>query len=268
MPCKWVCECGVSLVRQSNAARHRQGKHHKKWLSSTDTPTNRIDQSAESNCLATLLLEEIRGALDNQGRRAKRHKSGSRLNPIMVQESGPDDITVQPVCDPITHRAARSATVAAAAAATHTRTASWRQSAGLELAVQSVAHAPIDVCMRRVRAFFACGGMDCKLDRVQVSVICPIAQAPIVIPARGVHCSHLQCFDLAAFAKTLRGRQTVSMKCPLCSRQLRLTTIIIDDLMARIVDECAEVHKKVDMLMTGTWQPIVLPLPDDVIAVE
>jgi MIZ/SP-RING zinc finger len=33
----------------------------------------------------------------------------------------------------------------------------------------------------------------------RLSLRCPLGLVPITVPARGRHCSHLQCFDLTTF---------------------------------------------------------------------
>ncbi|PVV01654.1 hypothetical protein BB560_003917 [Smittium megazygosporum] len=60
-----------------------------------------------------------------------------------------------------------------------------------------------------------------------ISLICPVGQCRIKIPAKSKSCKHAQCFDLFSFLEL--NKSLYPMKCPVCS-------IIIDSVDKLIVD--------------------------------
>ena len=70
-------------------------------------------------------------------------------------------------------------------------------------------------------------------DKVEVSLQCPVTLLPMKYPARGLHCRHQQCFDLAPFLHACHRRNL--WVCPLCSQptlfhELRLDITLRDFL--------------------------------------
>jgi hypothetical protein len=51
-----------------------------------------------------------------------------------------------------------------------------------------------------------------------VSLLCPLTQGRIAVPAKGVTCSHFQCFDLQGYIELCR--QSKSWCCPICFKPL------------------------------------------------
>ncbi|KAH7707628.1 E3 SUMO-protein ligase pli1 [Aphelenchoides avenae] len=66
-------------------------------------------------------------------------------------------------------------------------------------------------------------------DRSKLLLICPISGKRIETAARGVDCTHLHCFDLAAFLK--QQSQTPFWECPFafCEQTIRLGDIVVDE---------------------------------------
>ena len=52
--------------------------------------------------------------------------------------------------------------------------------------------------------------------RQRVSLLCPITQSLMVIPAKSAYCSHLTCFDLKPFLQMNERR--LQWTCPLCKK--------------------------------------------------
>ncbi|KAH3757791.1 E3 SUMO-protein ligase PIAS1 [Pelomyxa schiedti] len=70
------------------------------------------------------------------------------------------------------------------------------------------------------------------------SLKCPISQGRIVTASRGIHCGHLQCFDLLAFLSINKDRINEKWKCPLCSQPCPFEGLCIDEYFNIIATTC------------------------------
>lgn len=82
----------------------------------------------------------------------------------------------------------------------------------------------------------------------RVSLTCPMSNQRLRIPARGLDCQHLQCFDLETFLWNKRP------DCPVCSRTLEAPAgLFVDGYAARILKVVAEKVQKVSFDPCGSW---------------
>ena len=63
----------------------------------------------------------------------------------------------------------------------------------------------------------------------------PITMKAIYLPARGVNCLHLSCFDLMNFLKFNESGSKFRWKCPICKKLLMICDICIDSHLHRII---------------------------------
>lgn len=66
---------------------------------------------------------------------------------------------------------------------------------------------------------------------------CPITLMRMMIPARGRHCRHLQCFDLESFIQVTKGSKAFNnrWKCPECPLILRTDVLVVDKFVEDIL---------------------------------
>jgi hypothetical protein len=69
--------------------------------------------------------------------------------------------------------------------------------------------------------------------RQRVSLICPITQSLIAVPAKSSFCSHLTCFDLKAFLQMNERR--LQWTCPLCKKSALFESLRIDERLQNIL---------------------------------
>eukprot|EP01006_Ploeotia_vitrea_P021574 TRINITY_DN53971_c0_g1_i1.p1 TRINITY_DN53971_c0_g1~~TRINITY_DN53971_c0_g1_i1.p1 ORF type:complete len:508 (-),score=2.59 TRINITY_DN53971_c0_g1_i1:221-1744(-) len=109
----------------------------------------------------------------------------------------------------------------------------------------------------------ATGRQSCCLSSLQLSLTCPLSLKPIVLPARGKHCTHLQTFDLTVFLQLLGKSPRNSLKCPLCSLRLRFDGLVVDLYVSEIIQTLnasairrGRLNKctMVELLPDGSWR--------------
>lgn len=78
----------------------------------------------------------------------------------------------------------------------------------------------------------------------RVSLICPITQALIKLPARSSYCTHLTCFDLKSFL--LMNERRLQWKCPLCNKSASYENLCIDkrllSILSNVPPNCSTVE--------------------------
>lgn len=88
---------------------------------------------------------------------------------------------------------------------------------------------------------------------VQIKVKDPVALIPIQTPARGVDCNHIQCFDLAVFAK-FNSKPSSKFRCPFCQIYLPLNDVWVDPVVQRLLVQVREQDGKTGNT-DGTFVP-------------
>eukprot|EP00924_Labyrinthula_sp_SR-Ha-C_P012975 augustus_masked-scaffold_12-processed-gene-5.5-mRNA-1 protein AED:1.00 eAED:1.00 QI:0/-1/0/0/-1/1/1/0/676 len=77
-------------------------------------------------------------------------------------------------------------------------------------------------------------------SKLPLSLIDPLTLCPIEQPARGVDCSHIDCFDLKTFITFQKEGKNAKWDCVLCAKgPLTLDTIVKDDWVKSVI-ECAK----------------------------
>lgn len=61
---------------------------------------------------------------------------------------------------------------------------------------------------------------------VRVSLLCPLVKFRMRYPAKGKNCSHLQCFDGAAYISL--NEKKPAWHCPVCNRPLYYDDLLLD----------------------------------------
>eukprot|EP00871_Galdieria_phlegrea_P001258 jgi/Galph1/2132/GphlegSOOS_G821.1 len=64
-----------------------------------------------------------------------------------------------------------------------------------------------------------------ELEQIQISLRCPLSLAGMSYPALGIHCQHIQCFDLNSFLSFTRNN--LRFRCPICSSILNLSDLMV-----------------------------------------
>ncbi|KJE96087.1 hypothetical protein CAOG_009991 [Capsaspora owczarzaki ATCC 30864] len=70
---------------------------------------------------------------------------------------------------------------------------------------------------------------------LQVSLTCPLTLAVLRLPARGVSCKHVQCFELETYISVCSRQRT--WICPICSQPTAYRHLRIDDQLNTILKE-------------------------------
>lgn len=71
-------------------------------------------------------------------------------------------------------------------------------------------------------------------------LLCPLSQERINVPARGVLCRHLRCFDLEAYLKTSsRAAFQRRWRCPVCDLPLRPAKLVVCGLTTMLLEKSA-----------------------------
>lgn len=96
---------------------------------------------------------------------------------------------------------------------------------------------------------------DVVLRKVRVSLNCPLSQMRIAIPARGVNCLHLQCFDLAFYLTCNSRRET--WQCPVCSKTTRFDKLVVDAWMKGVLAEADADTVDIELSTGGAWSKVV-----------
>lgn len=110
---------------------------------------------------------------------------------------------------------------------------------------------------------------DLSTESIRVSVLCPLTKQKMEYPCRGLHCTHLQCFDANAFLQLALKRrcQSVSVKpvsssshldngwkCPVCGKVVCPKQIFIEKYFKKSIDTCEAME--LEFRGMGKWEPI------------
>ena len=80
--------------------------------------------------------------------------------------------------------------------------------------------------------FFARGltGEEVTCEMIKVPLTCSLTALKITMPARGIFCTHYQCFDLSNFLLLTTASLTPQWMCPLCKKpasEFRIDSILL-----------------------------------------
>lgn len=91
--------------------------------------------------------------------------------------------------------------------------------------------------------------------RHRVSLICPITQSLIAVPAKSTHCSHLTSFDLKAFLQMNERR--LQWTCPICKKSAAFDSLRIDERLQKILSKVPSNCSTVELDSTTDCQYIL-----------
>jgi len=85
------------------------------------------------------------------------------------------------------------------------------------------------------------------------SLACPLTLTRIKIPARFIHCNHLECFDAYTFLKM--NEKKSKWKCPICCKSYLYDDLQIDEYFWKIISSSnlKTGSTDIELLLNGTW---------------
>ncbi|CAH1738378.1 unnamed protein product [Aphis gossypii] len=86
------------------------------------------------------------------------------------------------------------------------------------------------------------------------SLVCPLSMMRMKIPAKSIHCDHLQCFDASIFILMNEKRQT--WRCPTCNKPCSYNDLLVENYFLDIVSSptLKDCTNEVEILPDGTWR--------------
>lgn len=87
-------------------------------------------------------------------------------------------------------------------------------------------------CMKLIKDKFL-GSRDVKISEVKADLDCKISFTPMVHPARGKYCTHMNCFSLKLFIKSMQSNAWRNWSCPLCRKPCY--KLVVDSYMETII---------------------------------
>jgi len=98
---------------------------------------------------------------------------------------------------------------------------------------------------------------DLATTSYRFSLVCPLGKMRMKIPAKSIHCDHLQCFDASIFI--LMNEKKPTWMCPTCSKPCLYDDIQIENYFLEVVSSPTLVDgcKEIELLADGTWKVYV-----------
>jgi len=98
---------------------------------------------------------------------------------------------------------------------------------------------------------------DLATTSYRFSLVCPLGKMRMKIPAKSIHCDHLQCFDASIFI--LMNEKKPTWMCPTCNKTCLYDDIQIENYFLEIVSSpsLADSCKEIEILADGTWRVYV-----------
>ncbi|CAI5729873.1 unnamed protein product [Hyaloperonospora brassicae] len=89
-----------------------------------------------------------------------------------------------------------------------------------------------------------------------LSVRCPLGLCVINLPARGVHCKHLQCFDLRTFLLFSKKARSKAWRCTVCYQFIKAADLRIDPYLKQLLAdvEGEDELEEVEIFPDGSWK--------------
>jgi hypothetical protein len=120
----------------------------------------------------------------------------------------------------------------------------------------------VSQCTQRVLKFFSEGEDGLGIQDLEISLRDPASLQPIKIAARGIHCLHLQCFDLFTFVDMHDHARQPSWNCPMCGKKAIVRDLITDSWFQLMVDNKGKAENssrltKARVLANATYEFIV-----------
>ena len=80
---------------------------------------------------------------------------------------------------------------------------------------------------------FGKGEEDISCELVKIPLNCPFSSIRIQIPARGIFCTHFQCFDLKSYLTLISESVNPRWNCPIC--KMVCYEVEIDSILKEIL---------------------------------
>jgi len=93
-----------------------------------------------------------------------------------------------------------------------------------------------------------------QLGETRISLRCPLSIKRIMVPVRGLHCNHPQCFDLRSFFGFCS--RTYLWRCPVCSKSVKFENLYIDEEMQKVLDDTDDKISQVCLYPDGRYKLI------------
>ena len=84
----------------------------------------------------------------------------------------------------------------------------------------------------------ALGSDDIVTQSFKQSLKCPLTRLLPLTPVRGLHCSHIQCFDLLPYVVMQEKARASRWKCPICNQQV--LKMVVDLYMKELITKAKE----------------------------
>ncbi|KAJ3029239.1 hypothetical protein HDV00_009694 [Rhizophlyctis rosea] len=103
----------------------------------------------------------------------------------------------------------------------------------------------------RVQSMLRGGDDEIQQETVPIDLRCPLTLTRVNIPARGLQCTHLQCFDLN---NLLESAASVEIPpCPACGRRLTADALCIDQYFVDLLEKVPRDVTQISMRANGEW---------------
>ncbi|XP_022175000.1 E3 SUMO-protein ligase PIAS2-like [Myzus persicae] len=95
---------------------------------------------------------------------------------------------------------------------------------------------------------------DLATTSYRFSLVCPLGKMRMKIPAKSIHCDHLQCFDASTFI--LMNEKKPTWMCPTCNKPCLYDDIQIENYFLEVVSSptLKDCSKEIEILADGTWR--------------
>lgn len=109
---------------------------------------------------------------------------------------------------------------------------------------------------QKVKEFLKNSGKDLKT--YNLTLLCPINESKMKLPAKSVKCNHLQCFDLQAFIYS--NKINPIWLCPICTKSCILADLKIDSYLLFIINSInlPKTCDEIELDVNGKWKPCIL----------
>ncbi|CAH0489496.1 unnamed protein product [Peronospora farinosa] len=118
-------------------------------------------------------------------------------------------------------------------------------------------HLTYDIAKQEVINSFGSEDEDDVVATVtMLSVRCPLGLCVINLPARGLHCKHLQCFDLRTFLLFSKKARSKAWRCTVCHQFIKAADLRIDPYLKKLLTEVEgeDELEEVEIFPDGSWK--------------
>ena len=87
----------------------------------------------------------------------------------------------------------------------------------------------------------------------RLPLTCPLTHTRLTLPARGVSCRHLECFDLEAYVDLAKTTSHPRWTCPLCAAPARPHQLRVDSWLANVLEVSPPDRAEVEVQPDGSF---------------